>query len=261
MKTSITFALLFIVGFASAQIPGGWNKGTAELTKQNKELISFGLQEISRANNGFQALEYQPVKILEFSSQVVAGINTKMLVEIDNGKKTPESKKLLQVSIFSGLRGERELKSWTVLDSTATFQAMNDESTLKDLKTQIERNLAYEDAIARRPRGEYIVSKIHAAFQTQQYGKKLHYVKATVQGVNNNSIKLHEYWFNENGVFAHTPLPMNRGTLESHPQLTLARGANGLQCENLASYFFCGIASGCVNNVLENGKCEGMTKQ
>lgn len=258
MKSLISFTLLFLLGFAAAGLPGGWNHGSTELTPQTLALIKFGLQEISKANNGFPALEYQPVKILDFISQSVAGGNYKILAEIDNNKNTLESKKLLHLFISGA---GKQLRSWHALDSTANFEPLTSESVLESIKAKLVDSLVYEDKLEGRPEVIYTVSKIPAAFQTKQYGGTLYHVKVNVQGTD-NCIRLYEYWFDENyEVIAHARLPLNPETLESHPQLTLARDAGGLLCENLSSYFFCEIAIGCSNYVLQSGKCEGGIKQ
>ena len=62
---TITLFILLAVSQVSSQVPGGLH-GQSDLTldEASKDLITFGLKEISRTNKGFNGVEYCPVKIL-----------------------------------------------------------------------------------------------------------------------------------------------------------------------------------------------------
>lgn len=259
MKIQVAIAIFLIIGVAEAGFAGGWMRQSTELNEESRALINFGLKSISEGKHGFAALEYIPVKILDLQTQIVAGSNTKILFEIDNGLNAFDSKKLVQIVIFTGLDGKMELTRWNMLDSAATFQALNVQTVLSDLKAKITSALAYEDMQDGKHVAHYNISQVHAAYETKREGQTLYYIKATVHGTD-NSVRVHEFWFaNENyDLFAHARLPMRRETLENHPKLTLIRDEHGVHCENLVSYFFCEIANGCENKMLGEGRCDRM---
>jgi len=269
MRIKFVVALFLILGIASAAFVGGWKRQNPEMTSENMDLINFGLRTIAEANNGFNAFDYQPVKMFDLQTQVVAGRNTKILVELDNGKGAFDSKKLVQLVVHSGFGNKTELLRWSLLDSAATFEAINADSTLELLKNATTQALVYEDHMEDRTPAEYQVSRVLAIYQTKRDDQTLYYIKAMVQGTD-NSIRAHEFWFVKGGlyevfgdhyeVFAHQRLPINRETLQNHPQLTLVRDSYSVHCENLASYFFCEISTGCVNNMLGAGRCDSASK-
>ena len=64
--------------------------------------VRFSLKKISETNGGFNATNYQPVKILDVQTQLVVGFNTKILAVIGNGKNASDSKKLLHLFVHTG---------------------------------------------------------------------------------------------------------------------------------------------------------------
>jgi len=249
---TIAFFALLAVSQAFSQVDGGWRSySNLTLGQDSKDLISFGLTQISRTNKGFNALEYSPVKLLSMESQVVAGMNTRMLVVIDNGKNSSSSKKLLKMTVYTRISGDRELTNWETLDLSLSYAPLNDTAVLNKIKTKITTILGQKDQAA------YNIRKIFTTYQTQRLGTPFYYVKAFLESTR-NSMEVHEFIFMKKDLqlFATAKIPVSRTSLESHPLLQFARGEKRINCANLASQLFCELAPNCVNKMLTTGVCE-----
>jgi len=258
MKFQAILALALILGTANAGLTGGWAPQAPELTDENKDLINFGLEKISEASNGFQATEYSPVKILDIQTQVVAGVNTKILAEIDDGNNSVDSKMLVQMTIYTTLADKNHLSKWYALSSAhANFELLTSVSTANDVLNKISAALTYEDLASGRNAATYKIKRTLAAFTTKQYDQTFTYIKLIAEGTD-NSVRLHEFWMvgESYDVFAHVKLPIKPQTLQQHPELETLKDEAGFKCENILSYFLCQISTGCVNNMLTTGKCE-----
>lgn len=262
----LALLLSILVYTASAQFSCeeticGWTASEQlQLTQENLALANFSLSQIALSERGFNGSDYSPIKLFSSEKQEAPCSKMKMLIEVDNGKNSTDSKKIIQVIINQNkTSNQSELVSWYALDSSANFTALTSQLALKNLTNSINGVLACRNYSFDGMSVSYNVRQIKAAYVAGSFGKLFYYVKAVIEGTD-NSVSLHEYWFvtNKMRLFAHIKLPLTRSALENHPQMNRIKDSTGaLGCTNIGSYFFCDLASNCVNNLLnEDSICQ-----
>jgi len=239
------------------QMIGGFKAQDTTLTPELESLINFGMQSIQEQTQNALTFENSKiVKVLSYYTQVVAGLNHKLSVQVSYGNST----KILMIVIWSqawlSQSKQNALSEFYVLDNTLSFEVQSEETStiLQQAAIKVQTSL--------NPKVTYNIGNVISSYSATAYGKTLAYFNCMMQGTD-NSIAHYEYWF---GVQNGQMTSVNNLNFFLSQQLSFqgmssvnvgaVQQGETVNCGDINSYFLCEVYPQCnASAFLTNGTC------
>lgn len=242
-------SFIILLSFTLCQIPGGWSTESIPSASELAKLYNFALETLSSSNESFKNEEWKVKNLLKYETQVVAGVNYKLVVELINKNNL---KSIVYWLIYENLSSELALsKTISILNNSDQFSNL-ELINLKEFKTKIESFHNYYSY----GKIQFNLKKFRWGFQlSKEDGLEIYYLTYDLEGTN-NEISLWEHWFqktqNENLVsdtLLIKKLPVGK---YKHNSYQLSN-----DCENIKSFLICLVKEKCnADEFLKEGNCK-----
>ena len=249
MKKIIIFLVVsFLIIYSNCQMTGGWtNQGTNDFEGSLNKVIDFLVKNISDSNVNSEKWIFDTV--LSYQTQVVAGINHKLVIQIKNNAG---DKKVVFAKVFQSLAGIFEVNRLIKIVSSKdnSFNTISSTDILDDLKKKIVKVQGYYSG----NRVQYNIRKIKWCLSLiNENNQEIYYINYELEGTN-NEISLWEHWFVKGNEAIDSSLYFIKLPIAKYDFNEFLYSKD--QCSTIRSYVLCGL-SNCSNKAfISDGKCK-----